>query len=409
MFEPGRAGAHVVHARTGGSGAPGGRSVLLADGERRGPGARVLPRVRTAGMRGALFAGMEFDDCVVGERAVVGRLGEGGSLAARTSRVETCVLSGAVVAAVGTVLLSAVRAAAVSRSPLLLERRHALLAGVFADVLAADALVITSLRALSLLPDQFALQAAAVGHLLPGLFRENLQELGTVLGSRRFEEADARYGAFAKLVRDLPVAGFGSARSAAALTVIVSRLRGLAERSWFAGEEPPSALFRVRGDLPAFDLRLPGAGTGGDALAASLAASAARLSEVRRVGGTVGVLAWLADGFTAELRELREQCVRLPAPPSGGPADAAAWALGDRYALLLAAASVLGVWEGQDGTDPFLSAPAWAVLALSRIARRLGRPVPEVPEVCTAQVLDELVRRLRTGRNCDLYGTEPVR
>ncbi|MEU6459584.1 acyl-CoA dehydrogenase [Streptomyces sp. NPDC047065] len=410
-FQPGRAGAYVVHAHGGGSGAPGGRSILLVDGELPGPGARMLQRVRTAGMRGALFAGVEFDDCAVGADAVVGRPGEGEPLAAHTGRVESCVLAGAVVAAVGTVLLAAVRAAAVSRSAPLLERRHALLSGVFADVLAADALVTTSLRALSLLPDGFAVQSAAVGHLLPGLFRENLQELGTVLGSRRFEEADPRYGSFAKLVRDLPVAGFGSARSTAGLAVIVPRLRGLAERSWFAGAEPPSALFRVRGDLPVPGFRPAAAGTRGeeDVLAASLVASAARLSEVRRIGGQVGRLAGLADGFVAELRELREQCARLPVSPSGGPADVAAYALGDRYALLLAAAAVLGVWEGQDGTDPFLSAPAWAVLALSRIAGRLGRPVPEVPDVCTAQVLDELVRRFRTGRSCDLYGTEPVR
>lgn len=409
VLDAGRAGAYVVHARTGGSGTPGDRSVLLVDGERPGPGVRVLPRVRTSGLRGALFAGVEFDGCRVGADVLVGRLGEGESSAARMGRVEGCVLAGAAVAGVGTVLLSAVRAAAVSRSPLLLERRHALLSGVFADVLAADALVTTALRALSLLPDRCMVPAAAVGHLLPGLFRENLEELGTVLGARRFEVEDARYGAFAKLARDLPVAGLGNADRTAALAVIVPRLRGLAGRAWFAGDEPPPALFRLREDLPLLDFRLLSAGEDGDALAASLVASAARLSEVRRIGGQVGVLALLADGFVAELRELREQCLRLPTPPSGGPVGVAAYALGDRYALLLAAASVLGVWEGQDGTDPFLSAPAWAVLALSRIAGRLGRPVPDVPGVCTAQVLDELVRRFRSGRSCDLYGTGPDR
>jgi hypothetical protein len=81
--------------------------------------------------------------------------------------------------------------------------------------------------------------------------------------------------------------------------------------------------------------------------------------------------------------------------------------LSDRYALLQAAAAVLGIWEGQDGTDPFLTEPAWAVLALSRLARRLGITTPGPPDDCVAQVLDELVCRHRTDRSCDLDGSGP--
>ncbi len=80
--------------------------------------------------------------------------------------------------------------------------------------------------------------------------------------------------------------------------------------------------------------------------------------------------------------------------------------LSDRYALVLAAASVLGTWEGQDGSDPFLAAPAWAVLALSRLGGRLGIPVPDLPDGCLEQVLEELMRRYRSGRSCDLDATE---
>lgn len=83
--------------------------------------------------------------------------------------------------------------------------------------------------------------------------------------------------------------------------------------------------------------------------------------------------------------------------------------LADRYALILAAASVLGMWEAQDGTDAFLADPAWAVLALTRIGSRLGIAVPDLPEGCLAQVLDELIRRHRAGRSYDLDGTELVR
>ncbi|MFD8253738.1 acyl-CoA dehydrogenase, partial [Streptomyces werraensis] len=100
----------------------------------------------------------------------------------------------------------------------------------------------------------------------------------------------------------------------------------------------------------------------------------------------------------------RATCRLLP-PHRGALDRPAVCVLSDRYSLLVGAAAVLGVWESQDGTDPFLADPAWAVLALSRIGARLGIPVPDLPDGCTRQVLHELVRRYRSGLGCDLDAT----
>ncbi|MFE1327353.1 acyl-CoA dehydrogenase [Streptomyces sp. NPDC058735] len=401
-----RADAHVVYARTDPARGPRSHSVFLLDPADAPPGGmRHLPRVTTSGMRGALFSGLEFEDRPVPGDALVGRAGEGVALALRTFQVNRSVICGVVTAAADTVLHSAVRAATTGRSGPVARRWHKPLTGVFADLLACDAMATVALRALGLLPGRAHVFAAAVKYVVPDQLRENLEELAAVLGGRAYEHDSPEYGALDKLVRDLPVAGLGHAGTASCQSVIVPQLRTLAETAWFAEEEPPPELFRAGAALPPLDYRLLGIAGGGDFMAASLIGSTARLASARGVGGQIAALAALAEAFTTELRALRETCRQLPRQGGRGLSDPAVVVLGDRYSLIVAAAAVLGIWEGQDGTDPFLADAAWAVLALSRIGARLGIPVPDLPDGCTRQVLDELLRRYRAGLGCDLDAT----
>ncbi|WP_329391779.1 acyl-CoA dehydrogenase (plasmid) [Streptomyces sp. NBC_01351] len=408
-----RSQAYVVYARTAPARGPRSHSVFLVDSDAiadaRATGRLThLPRVTTHGMRGGLFSGLEFDGFPLPGHAMVGEEGQGVPLALRTFQVNRCLIPSVAVASADTVLHSAVRAVTEGRTASLARRWHKPLAGVFADLLAADSMATVSLRALSLLPAHVNVLAAAVKYVVPDLIRENLEELAGVLGGHGYVRGDAQYGALDKLVRDLPVAGLGHAGTAACQAVIVPQLRSLAERSWFRMPEPPPGLFGGGAALPALDYRQLGIAGGDDFLAATLVGAADRLGSALRFGGQMAALAELADGFVGELRELRTRCAALPAARAtlAGPGVAV---LADRYALILAAASVLGMWEAQDGTDAFLADPAWAVLALTRIGSRLGIAVPDLPEGCLAQVLDELIRRHRAGRSYDLDGTELVR
>ncbi|MFD8416641.1 acyl-CoA dehydrogenase [Streptomyces sp. NPDC059650] len=399
-----RAGAYVVYARTAPERGPRSHSVLLLDpGELPAGGVRRLPRIATPGMRGGLFSGLEFTHCPVPDDALVGRPGEGVALALRTFQVNRCLIPGVAVAAADTVLRSAVHAASTGRTGPVARRWHKPLAGVFADILACDSMATVALRALSLLPQCADILAAAVKYVVPDLLRESLEELATVLGAHGYEHGSPQYGSLDKLMRDLPVAGLGHAGTAACHAVIVPQLRSLAEHSWFRAEEPPHELFRSGAALPVLDYRLLGVAGGEDFLSASLIGSARRLAGTRGVGGEMALLGELAEGFVNELRALRARCAALPTDRAS-LADPAVVVLSDRYAVLQAAAAVLGVWEGQDGSDPFLAEPAWALLALSRLAARLGMAAPELPASCLQQVLDELVRRYRSGLSCDLDG-----
>ncbi|MET7622263.1 acyl-CoA dehydrogenase [Streptomyces sp. NPDC005408] len=401
-----RADAFVMYARTAPTTGPGSHSVLLLDPERLPPGGlQRLPRVNTAGMRGSRFSGIAFTDCPVPPDTLVGALGDGVLLALRTFQVNRCLIPGVVIAGVDSVLRHAVRAATENRPDGMPgRRRHRVLAGVFADLLACDSMAVTGLRALSLLPDSAHLLAAAVKYTMPDLLREDLEELATALGARGYERGPL-YGGFQKLVRDLPVAGLGHAGTAACQAVLVPQLRTLARTSWFSSSEPPDLLFQPEAPLPAFDYRrLTVSGTE-DRLTAALVAIAERLGELRSAGPVWAALSDLAEAFVQEVRALREECTALPGHTALF-ADPKACVLADRYALVLAAAACLGVRQGQDGTGSFLDDPSWAVLALSRIGRRLGVPVPELPDQVTGTVITEVLERYRDGRSFDLYATQ---
>ncbi|MEU3771832.1 acyl-CoA dehydrogenase [Streptomyces sp. NPDC032472] len=403
-----RSGAWVVWARTAPERGPRSHSVLLLRPDELPAGTVArLPRVPTPGMRGGLFSGLEFTGLPVPSSALVGRPGEGVALALRTFQVNRCLIPALAVSAADTVLHSAVRAVSPGRGGRTVRRWHKPLTGVFADLLACDSMATVALRSLSLLPERAHVLAAAVKYVVPDLLREDLEALASVLGSHGYEHGSPQYGSLDKLVRDLPVAGLGHTGTAACQAVIVPQLRSLAERSWFRAEEPPAELFSGGAALPSLDYRLLGIASGDDFLSASLIGSAARLADHRSAaGGDRAVLAELAETFVGELRGLRARCRRIP---DGREAltDPAVVVLSDRYALLLAAAAVLGVWEAQhgaDGADPFLADPAWAVLALTRLGRRMGIAVPELPDGVLDRVLRELVGRYEDGRSCDLDG-----
>lgn len=407
IIDAARADAYVVHARI--AAAPGARdhSVFLLDSARL-PGERLhrLPRVAPTGMRAAVFSGLRFADCPVPGGALVGQPGEGVTLALRTNQVNRCLVAGAVLTAVDPVLRSAVRAAIEGCVGRPARRWHRPLAGVFSDLLACDAMATVCLRAVSLLPDRAHVPAVAATYLISTLLEDALEELCAVLGPVGRRDGGLVDGILAKLMRDLPAIGIGRVGAASCQAVIVPQLSTLATGAWLVDEEPPPGLFRGRADLPPLDHRLLTFAGGKDFLAASLAGSADRLTRVRSAGGRIALLAWLAEEFLGELRLLREQCAALPLRSGVALSGPVAGALSDRYGLVVMAAAVLGVWEGQEGDAPFLADPGWAVLALSRLGRRLGLTVPDVPDACITDVLDELLRRHQAGRGLDLDGME---
>ncbi|MDQ1008580.1 alkylation response protein AidB-like acyl-CoA dehydrogenase [Streptomyces sp. V4I23] len=406
-----RAGAFVVYARTGEGRGPASHSVLLLEPDEvaRG-GLRVLPRQLSTGMRGCRFAGLELQDCRLPAGALVGELGEGMRLALRTFQLNRSLVSSVVLGAADTVLRAAVRAS--DQEGGAGRRQRAVLASVFADLLLCDTMATAVLRSLHLVPDSGHLGAAAVKYLVPDLVREDLEELGTVIGSSGYRR-DSAQGFLQKLLRDLPAAGLGHMGTAACQAVLIPQLPLLARRSWGVTQDPPDLLFADRQPLAPLAPESLAVAGGEDQLVAALLGAVRRL----RDGGdthtrhgddaTRAALVTVAEAFEAELAVLRGRFRTAP-PDSRALAASAQWAaLADRYILVAAAGAALGHWVRLDGTDPFLADPAWLVLALGRLAGRLGLRIPEAPPDCVERVYGEAVARCRTGRAYDLHGLAP--
>ncbi|MFE3180527.1 acyl-CoA dehydrogenase [Streptomyces violascens] len=396
-----RAGAVVAYVRTDPAPGPASHSVFLLDpAQLPSDGVQLLKRQPTTGMRGCRFAGYEFDACEVPGDALVGELGAGVRLSLRTFQLNRTLITGAVIASVDTVLRAAVRAALAGES--LGRRQRGVLAGVFADLLAGDAMATAVLRALSLLPGAAHLAAAELKYLVPDLLRDDLEELATVLGAGGYSR-DTDQGTLTKLLRDLPAAGLGHAGTASCQAVVIPQLPFLARHFWGQEAEPPAALFRAAEPVPHLDIGGLEVAGGGDFLAASLIASAARLTGSAATEPYGEVLRTMAAAFHADLLAVREACLLIEPGDRAALASPATAALADRHSVLVAAGAALAVWERHRHTAGFLADPAWLVLALHRYGRRLGLTLPPLPPDCVDRVAEELLARFRAGRSFDLH------
>lgn len=401
-----RAEALVLFCRT--DDAPGSRShsVLLLDpGALPAEHATVLPRHLAVGLRGCHFAGLEFDDCPVPGSALLGPLGSGIETALRSFQISRTVISAMAVAAVDTSLRTAVDFAYRHPSRTDSARTDAAVTGAFVNLLLYDSLALASTRALHLLPAETSVYSASLKYLLPRVLTETMYDLSIVLGAGIYTR-DGTLGIFGKHVRDVPVLSLGHAGSAACQATVIPQLHRLARRSWFTEDAAPAALFRPGASgtgLPPLRTERLSLACGRDSLSATLLDVAASVPGRGRVERALRAL---AGQLVEEFRDLRHRVLTLRTEGMAARTSAACFALMDRYALLLAAAAVLGVWRhNQDGADPFLADPSWAAAALHRVARRLGARVDDLPPECMTRIRHEVHLRYSAQRGYDLYNT----
>jgi alkylation response protein AidB-like acyl-CoA dehydrogenase len=404
-----RADALLVFARTGDRAGSRSHSHVLVETADLPPDRVVFgPRYHSSGVRGCLLGGVEFRDCPAPADAVLGEPGAGAGAGLETVlrafQVTRSVLPGMMTGVLDTQLRTVARFALTRRlygRPVAdLPQSRATLAGAFADLLAADCLATVAARGLHLLNGQTATLAAAVKYLVPVLLQDAAYELSVLLGARSYLR-EGEYAIFQKHLRDLPVVTLAHASSAVCLASIVPQLPVLVRRAWHAGAAPaPADLFRPGGALPALDFGTLSLTTSADDLCGTLRAMAT-LPAVTGDPLLRGPVAALVE----ELDLLRDRCAELPPRDRTVTAGRAGFALAGRYALVLAAAACLGVWDAAPGGS-FLADPAWVAAALRRLAGRLGRDPLPAGRGATAAVDErmcaELAARLTDNRSCTL-------
>lgn len=389
-----RAQAMVLFART--SDEPGSRGhsqFFLHRGDLPPYGIRDIPRFRSSGMRGVQLGGALFTDCPIPDGTLLGRAGQGMEIALRAYQVTRAVFPAISVGPLDTALRTALACAlrrriyggAVADIPYV----RATIARAYADLLAVDAFSTMAVRAVHLAPEAMGVYAPAAKYLSSGIVVNAVADLRSVLGAQSYLR-DGPYGIFQKTARDLAPATFAHVSRAACLVMILPQLPLLARRSWLTGPPAPGTLFTPGADLP--PLRL-------DLLTAGLPRADGVLNTLTDIHSDDPAVTRCAARLRAEVRALKQDCAALPPTDIGIDGSPAAFALADRYTVLLAAASALAVSRHGD-------LPSAALLGvLDRLLHRLGgEPVltEKEREAAEQHLFHSAVRRFEDRRLFDL-------
>ena len=362
-------------------------SALTDDGERVRllwePGVLVaadsahgLERIETAGLRGCPFEVITLSALFVDERSEVGSRGD--EVWARAGSVSESVLSALAVGIVDSAIHLAFRYAQGRRlyQGAIIDLPHArsLMAEARTDLLIADALATTSVRALDSHPADAAPIAAASALLVPQLLNDAMRNLSVLFGSTFYGSVEP-HEVFEKLVRDLAamsLVGLGSLDSAA---VIDRAFQGFSANSNL--RTPDRRIFSADARLPPLAFDLVG---GGDRTARTIVG---RFDDATTLGAARSRAPHLVPAIT-RVADLRDQLANSARVDDGdGRLDAVG-----KYALLLAAGSCIGTWSAAR-PDSAAFASDWLTSALLRIESRItGRRSALTGEAVDAGMAD---------------------
>jgi hypothetical protein len=352
------------------------------------------------GARGADFSGVRYGDVRLGADSVVGREGEGLELTLRSFQITRAVVPALALGATDTALRTVVRFARERRlygqSVFDIPRPQATLVDAFADLLACECVVAATARAAHVVPDELRLWSAVSKAFVPVVTGRAIQALGEVLGARSFLRDGHPFAIFQKMARDHDVISLFHAGGFLLLQTVglgLSQVFGFAQKASTEEKrtfhDPLRRVFSLSDTLPSLD--------------------PTRLRPYPRVRGLVGAL----DELRKSIRhggveaEVSSSLATLVASVHGcavsdmarfetlqATLDANApelFDLSERYCAIHAATLCAGVWlANREHMDPFLAGGHWLVVALSRIAARLGTAVA-VPSSIRDRVRDHLL------------------
>jgi alkylation response protein AidB-like acyl-CoA dehydrogenase len=313
-----------------------------------------LPRIRTVGLTGVRFSGVEFHGVRLASESILDgerdedRAGEDRA-AGTIAMVLRTALPTIALAGLDTALrltfhhLSSRRLYGAPASELPAIR--SLLARTFVDLIACDCLAMTAARMISRLPAQADLYSLASLCLAADVVPAAMHRLSVGLGAR-FYVRDGSSGMFQKLLRDLKPLGLDGAGLAAAGLALMEATSSSRGEPWRAG-------------------------TIDDALAHAAA--------------------------EPDLRDLTALLTRLERDRCDST---------ERLVRLYAAAACAGTWLHHRDTDGFLAEPTWLQGALEALLEPGGRGDAPISQDVEASLYAELSSRCEHGRGLGLAGRQ---
>ncbi|GAB6043142.1 acyl-CoA dehydrogenase [Endothiovibrio diazotrophicus] len=400
-----RADAAVIYARTAtGAGSRSHSQILVNKSEIPEGQIRYLPRFPSVGMRGVQLGGVEFHDCCIPARRILGRPGQALELAIKAFQITRTTLPGMFLGILDTGLRLTLRYAKgrrlYGRSVAELPQARSVMVDAFVDLLICDALSTTVARAMHTIPGETCITAPAVKYLVPKIMIDAMNSLSGILGAH-FYLRDGEHSVFQKFLRDVRPVGFGHVARVACQMTILPQLPRLARQAWGQAEPAPEATFRLDADLPPLAFEQLALSSGGkDGLSGSLLAARDRCR--RMTGPFQEELTRLADRFATELTQLQSECAALKPQQLTVMAHPKHYDLTRRYALVIAASACLNLYQANRGQGGFVAEPVWALAALQRLDAQLDKRASALPPSLEGRLYDELAGRYEQAQSFDL-------
>ncbi|GAA3734438.1 acyl-CoA dehydrogenase family protein [Salinactinospora qingdaonensis] len=374
-----------VLTRTDGTDNEHGHSLFLVDrSSLPADSYRLLPKVRTHGIRGADVSGIAFESAPVGRDALVGPPGSGAETVLRGFQLTRTMCTALSLGAGDQALQLATRFATerLKRDRSLIERPHVrdTLARTAALLLTAEATAIVASRCVHALTGEMSVVSAVVKALIPSLVEEMLAELAELLGTQSFLAESYAEGAFQKVQRDHRVVTIFDGSAVVNRNAVINQFPRLT-RGYTEGIVDSAGLSQashVTTPPPPLDTeKLQVLSTDGCSVVQSLPTVVEQVTQAVSRGLAPRDLARAARAVLTATKAVHERMreTRPAVRPMAADYEVAA-----DYELCFAAAACLHLWVANAADHPAAPQPAaelwddalWLQVVLRELLSRLG-------------------------------------
>jgi alkylation response protein AidB-like acyl-CoA dehydrogenase len=373
-----------------------------------GSGYSLLDRARTTGIRGADIGGIDFVDCLIPHKALVGDRDQGLDLALK-ARLMTWALSAALSVGAADTALRITLSFALSRNlygntVFTIPHARGILVDAFVDQLICDCVSVSAARALHAGTEHVVNWSLAVNYFVAPAVEASIRNLSVLLGSRYYLREEYYCGIFQKILRDIAVVN-SLQRVPLNLGPMVSHLRNLkvvqesgASKSGLDHITLLEPIFSLSSPLPPFDPRRLGLSNGDQFDLARTLESAPDLFTKRLAGDAahreaIEAAKALTLGLIEEMNKERDLVAELKAgvEPDESPL---ALELVRRHSVLSSAAACIYLWAfNRDTSDAFFQRGEWLALCLQRLQREFRPDSGSAPVSFSDAAASELATR----------------
>jgi alkylation response protein AidB-like acyl-CoA dehydrogenase len=406
-----RGNAVTVLARTDDHGGPRSLSLFLVEKDELNKSSySELQKIKTLGIAGADISGIQFKDCLISHRALVGKPGLGLEILLKGFQITRTMISGLCLGAADTALRITMNFALSRKlygeSVFTIPHARGVLVDAFLDLLICDCVAIASARALHVIPGQMSILSSLSKYFVPTAIEGLMHNLSIVLGARHYLREGHYWGVFQKILRDSAILSVFDGSTTVNLNVISPQLSPLAEirekRNETGREEAGRRLrqiFCLDEELAEFDPSKLSLHNGGrDDVVQSLETAVAELQRLQSEE-TVdkGVLESILELSGRLIDHLRMQENLLRRGRSGQGAfssqSAEAFEMASRYSRVHAGAACVQMWlHNRERLGDFFGRGEWLAMSLERLVKSFEPERNLEKRKYEAEVAQELLR-----------------